>query len=87
LEAMNRRRFAQLSAFTLAAAQLPTRAQSVTRRIGIAPVGLGAISGIFMQCVQQTKNAAITGLVTGHPAEKGAKFGAEYKVPANSIYT
>jgi predicted dehydrogenase len=86
---MNRRRFAQLSALTLAATQLPARAQAAatTRRVGIAPVGLGSISGVFMRRVQQTTNATIAGLVTGHPVEKGAKFGAMYNVPSASIYT
>ncbi len=85
---MNRRRFAQLSALTLAATQLPAVAQTASpARIGYAPVGLGDISTIFMKAVQSSQHSRITGLVTGHPAEKGAKFAAEYNVPATSIYT
>jgi predicted dehydrogenase len=82
---MNRRRFAQLSALTFAATRLP--AQAATRRIGIAPVGLGSIAEVFMRAVAQSTTAQITGLVTGHPQEKGTKFGAQYHVPAGSIYT
>ena len=40
-----------------------------------------------MRAVSQTPNARITGLVTGHPAEKGTKFSQQYGVPPSSIYT
>ena len=40
-----------------------------------------------MRSVQQTSNARIAGLVTGHPTEKGKKFSAQYDVPLQSIYT
>lgn len=83
---MNRRHFTKLSALTVAASQLPANAQS-PRRIGIAPVGLGSCAEIFMRSNAQSKKTAITGLVTGHPAEKGRKFGDLYSVPASSIYT
>jgi predicted dehydrogenase len=90
---MDRRRFTQLSALTLAnlqmrvSAQSPTTSTSPTRRVGIAAVGLGSIAEVFMRAATATPNARITGLVTGHPVEKGTKFGALYNVPANSIYT
>src|ERR1700677_2663183 len=90
---MDRRRFAQLSALTLANMQVrisrqsPDSSISPTPRAGIAAVGLGSIAEVFMRAATATPNARITGLVTGHPAEKGTKFGALYNVPSNSIYT
>jgi predicted dehydrogenase len=86
---MDRRHFAKLSALTLAATQLPTpaEAQASDYTIGYAPVGLGDISNTFMNQVQHSKHAKITGLVTGHPAEKGTKYGDMYHVPKDSIYT
>ncbi|HEX4156080.1 MAG TPA: Gfo/Idh/MocA family oxidoreductase [Acidobacteriaceae bacterium] len=92
---MNRRRFAALSALTLAATRLPaqkpaisiTGAPTLSKPVGFAPVGLGDISEIFMRACAQTPNATITGLVTGHPQEKGAKYAAQYNVPQSSIYT
>ena len=87
---MDRRRFTQLSALTLAATRLPSLAQenrNTARKIGIAPVGLGSIAEVFMRSAAASKHASITGLVTGHPAEKGTKFGSLYNVPTTSIYT
>ena len=40
-----------------------------------------------MRAVTATPNARLTGLVTGHPAEKGKKFGGMYGVPETSVYT
>src|ERR1700761_9287203 len=90
---MDRRRFAHLSALALASTQVRVSGQSIsnsmsaTRHVGIAAVGLGSIAEVFMHAVAASSNARITGLVTGHPAEKGVKFGALYNVPKNSIYT
>jgi predicted dehydrogenase len=87
---MNRRQFSTLSALALAGTRIPSVAQTPTiaeRRIGIAPVGLGSIAEVFMRACSSSQNAQITGLVTGHPQEKGSKFGAQYNVPASSIYT
>jgi predicted dehydrogenase len=81
---MDRRAFTKLSALTLAATQL--HAQE-SQRIGYAPVGLGDISEIFMRAVQNSQHSRITGLVTGHPREKGQKYAAQYNVPQSSIYT
>ena len=81
---LNRRRFTQLSAMALAATRLP--AQPV-KRVGYAAVGLGIISDIFMTACAQSQSATVTGLVTGHPADKGARYAAQYNVPAKSIYT
>ena len=92
---LDRRAFAKLSALSLAATRLPaqkpgtsiTGAPTLSKPVGFAPVGLGVISDIFMKASAQTPNATITGLVTGHPAEKGSKYAAQYHVPQNSIYT
>ena len=75
---------AHLPAFA-AAGQDAAKAQ--TRRVGFAVVGLGSIAEVFMRAVASSENASLTGLVTGHPAEKGTKFGGEYNVPQSSIYT
>jgi predicted dehydrogenase len=88
--AMDRRHFTKLSALTLAATQLPaleSSAQTADYTIGYAPVGLGDISNTFMKQVQHCRHSKITGLVTGHPAEKGTKYSAEYNVPQSSVYT
>ena len=57
------------------------------RRIGIAPIGLGSWAEVFMRSVGKSENAKLTGLVTGHPVEKGKKFAAMYGVADRSIYT
>jgi len=81
---MNRRRFAHLSALTLAASRLPGQTESP---VGYAAIGLGTISDIFMKAVAQTKSSRITALVTGHPETKGKKYAAMYGIPESSIYT
>jgi predicted dehydrogenase len=85
-DSLNRRRFTQLSAMALAATQLPAQTPSANR-VGFAAVGLGTISDIFMTACSQSQSAKMTGLVTGHPAEKGAHYAAQYNVPSKSIYT
>ena len=83
---MDRRHFSKLSALTLAATQLP--AQSTPEKpVGYAAVGLGNISNTFMEAIANSKTAKITGLVTGHPREKGEKYAAMYGIPKSSIYT
>jgi predicted dehydrogenase len=83
---MNRREFSKLSAMTLAATQLPAQT-TAAKPLGFAAVGLGTISNIFMSACAKTDKAKIVGLVTGHPADKGAKYSAMYNVPQDSIYT
>ena len=58
-----------------------------SQRLGIAPVGLGSIAGVFMDAVGKTKNVRLAGFVTGHPEEKGKKFAAQYGVSDGAIYT
>ena len=84
---MNRREFSKLSAMTLAATQMRAEAQDNAKPIGFAAVGLGTISDIFMRACATTQSAKTVALVTGHPAEKGAKYSAMYNVPKDSIYT
>ena len=86
---MNRRHFTQLSAMAIAGLRLETSASQAgsEQRLGIAPVGLGSVAGVFMDAVGKTTNAKLAGFVTGHPEEKGKKFAAQYGVPASSIYT
>ena len=86
---MDRRTFSKLSALTLAGSNLPSLsafAQGSTP-LRFAPVGLGSISEIFMRACENSPKAKITGLVTGHPDEKGPKYASQYNVPKDSIYT
>jgi len=57
------------------------------RRVGIAPIGLGSCAEVFMRSVGKSQNAKLTGLITGHPVEKGKKFASMYGVADSSIYT
>ena len=84
---MNRRTFSKLSALSFAATRLPAAAQTQAAPLRFAAVGLGTISDIFMRACADTPKAKITGLVTGHPDEKGAKYARQYNVPAESVYT
>jgi predicted dehydrogenase len=90
VDGMNRRDFSRMSALAVAASQLPALAQSppaASKPVGFAPVGLGTISDIFIKACQSSNKAKITGLVTGHPQEKGPKYAEMYGVPKGSIYT
>jgi predicted dehydrogenase len=87
---MNRRTFARLSAFALAAARMPSFAQipaGTDKPVGFAAIGLGTISDIFMRACAESKTAKITALVTGHPETKGKHYAALYGIPESSIYT
>jgi predicted dehydrogenase len=91
---MNRRDFSRLSGFALAASRLPAvaLAQPQThphgaKPIGYAAIGLGSISDLFIQACASSRNSRITALVTGHPADKGARYAAQCGLPASSVYT
>jgi hypothetical protein len=87
---MNRRTFTRLSAFALAAARIPSFAQTsagADKPVGFAAIGLGTISDIFMRACAESKTAKITALVTGHPQTKGKHYAALYGIPESSIYT
>ena len=86
---MDRRQFTKTSALALAAARLPSFAQTPApaKPVGYAAVGLGSISDTFMRACANSQTAKITALVTGHPTEKGSKYAAMYGIPTSSIYT
>lgn len=86
---MQRRHFTKLSALTAAAATLPTWAQPTnpTGRIRFAAVGLGTISDIFIRALAQSQKCTLTGLVSGHAAEKTPKYQQQFNIPPTSIYT
>jgi predicted dehydrogenase len=83
---LTRRDFTRLSALGLAAHFTPgLNAQSSSRKIGYAIIGLGRIAGNFMRGILATANSSVTGLVSGH-REKADRIAAQYGVPAGSIY-
>ena len=85
---MDRRRFAQLSVFTLAASRLPAHAQAAADKpVGFAIIGLGSIGGIFARACAQSQRAKVTALVTGEPQTKGKEWAARYGVPESSVYS
>jgi predicted dehydrogenase len=85
---LNRRDFTRLAAAGVAyQVGRPLFAQSGDKKIGYCIIGLGRISmGHFMPGVLASKNAKITGLVSGHP-DKAKEQAAKYGVPESSIYT
>jgi predicted dehydrogenase len=83
---LTRRDFARLAALGLAARFTPAlNAQSSTRKIGYAVIGLGRIAGHFLPAALSTTNSRITGLVSGH-RDKADGIAAQYGVPPGSIY-
>src|ERR1035437_4398318 len=83
---LTRREFARLGALSLAARFAPTlNAQSSTRKIGYAVIGLGRIADHFLRGALSTTNSRITGLVSGH-RDKADRTAAQYGVPPGSIY-
>src|ERR1017187_2026295 len=83
---LTRREFARLGALSLAARFLPAlNAQSSTRKIGYAVIGLGRIADHFLRGALSTTNSRITGLVSGH-RDKANGIAAQYGVPPGSIY-
>ena len=72
---------------TLQAAPQPKPQAALNKKLGYCIVGLGRISvGHFMPGLLQSQHGRVTGLVSGHP-DKAQKLAAQYKVPADSIYT
>ena len=83
---LSRREFTRLTALSLAARFTPTlHAQTGSRKIVYAVIGLGRIADHFMRGALPTTNSSITALVSGHP-DKAARIAAQYNVPASSIY-
>jgi predicted dehydrogenase len=89
MHSLTRRTFTKSAVVASASFALDGFSQTVPsqRRVGIAPIGLGSCAEVFMRSVGKSENAKLTGLVTGHPAEKGKKFAAMYGVADSSIYT
>ena len=58
---MNRRQFTGLSAMAIAGSRMEALAAPPddAQRLGIAPVGLGSIAGVFMDAVGKTPNARL----------------------------
>jgi len=82
---LTRRDFAKMSALSAAAQFVPAlRAQS-DRKVGYAIIGLGRISGHFMEGIQNTPNSKVTALVSGH-RDKAEKIAEKYGVPKSAIY-
>jgi len=81
------RDLASLAALGLAASAVPDlKAQSPTKKVGYAIIGLGRIADLHMQGIHESPNAKITALVSGH-RDKADKYATKYGVPATSIYT
>jgi len=55
--------------------------------VGYAPIGLGAISDVFMRACAGSSKARITALVTGHPDTKGQRYADLYGIPKTSVYS
>ena len=89
---LDRRAFARLSSMALAASAVPgalaqAGGSAPYAPVGFAAVGLGGISDIFLHSLTATPKAKAVALVTGHPEEKGRKFGDPYGIPASAVYT
>ena len=93
-ERNSRRDFLKTAALGAAAASLgvaPTRAAVVRppqleKKLGVALVGLGYYSTqLLAPALQETKNVALTGIVTGTP-EKAASWKEQYDIPDENIY-
>ena len=83
---MNRRSFVRIAASTAALSTIPSWGQS-HQPVRFAAVGLGQISDIFMKACAQSNKCKVTGLVSGHVAEKTPKYKSLYGVQEKSIYT
>jgi predicted dehydrogenase len=70
---------------TSAAAQAP--AATTGKKLGVALVGLGSLSGnqIAPALFEKTKLCKLTGLVSGHP-DKAKEWAKKYGVPERNIY-
>lgn len=82
---IDRRDFTKLSLMAAAGSALPVHAEE-QKPVRFAPVGLGAISNIFMQACAQTPKCEVTALVTGHAKEKAPKYEKLYGVSPKAVY-
>ena len=77
----------ELGRLMAAGTLVASAAAEETRRVGYAIIGLGRISlDHFMPAVKMSRNARITGIVSGH-RDKAEKTAAQYGVPASAIYS
>lgn len=82
---LDRRDFTKLSLMAAAASAIPLNAEE-QKPVRFAPVGLGAISDIFMRACAQSKKCKVTALVTGHAKEKAPRYEALYGVSPKAVY-
>lgn len=82
---MDRRDFAKISLMAAAATAIPVNAEE-QKPVRFAPVGLGAISDIFMRACAQSKKCRVTALVSGHGKEKAPKYEALYGISPKAVY-
>src|SRR5260370_12744284 len=83
---ITRREFTWLMSTGIASQCLPAGlARPEERKVGYCIVGLGRIASHFMPAIVASRNAKITGVVSGH-REKAERIAAQYGVPKNAIY-
>ena len=85
MKPINRRDFARLAALAAASASIPSFGET-QQPVRFAAVGLGTISDIFMRACAQSSKCKVTGLVSGHVAEKAPKYKSMYKISDSSVY-
>ena len=62
------------------------KVQNISKKLGVALVGLGNYStGQLAPALQETNNCYLAGIVTGTPG-KAAKWKSQYSIPDKSIY-
>lgn len=63
-----------------------TTGAGTQKKLGVALLGLGRYAtNELAPAFQKTKNCKLAGVITGHP-EKGARWAAQYELPARNIY-
>jgi predicted dehydrogenase len=83
---ITRREFTWLIGAGIASQGIPAAwARAEERKVGYCIVGLGRIASHFMPAIVASRNAKITGVVSGH-REKAERIAAQYGVPKNAIY-
>jgi predicted dehydrogenase len=71
----------------LAVSRRAAAAEPSGRKLGVALVGLGRLSGgELAPALQKTQRCRLTGLVSGHP-DKARQWALQYAVPEKNIYT
>lgn len=84
---MDRRDFVRTAACTVGAPLLLRRGRMEQPKLGVALVGLGALStNQIAPALQKTTRCRLAGIVTGSP-DKAARWQSQYGIPARSTYT